>query len=63
MNEIEVKEQIISKLREKELVVKKIGKTTSDQFIRGYIDGVSEITGVDIPCHWYQEIISSVHNE
>ena len=59
-NEITIKKTIITNLKNKELIVREFGKTTSEQFVRGYITGFSESLNVDIPCHWYDQIIEEI---
>ncbi len=60
MNEIELKNKIIQSLKDYQKVLS--GFRLTEAFIRGYILG-SELTGIKIPCHWYDEIITEVMSD
>lgn len=59
MNEKELRDTIKKELKIKQKALKSMNYTLSESFIRGYITG-TELTGVKIPSHWYDEIIKEI---
>ena len=62
--EITLKKTIIEELIKQNLIIKEYTKDFShnEQFYRGYILGCSHTANIEIPSHWYNEIIKEVKN-
>lgn len=61
MSEIEFKEKLIKDLQKKQLLMDKYNAPPlSEDFIRGYIFGAEDTKGLELPPHWYPEMVRKV---
>lgn len=60
--EIVIRKEIISIIKAENEKVKDFNVKASNQYIRGFISGYSTAKNVDIPCHWYDQIIVEIES-
>jgi len=60
MDDLEFKKKIIAVLKERQRDLKEYRASMTEAFIRGFIVGAEAMVDINIPSHWYEEIINEV---